>query len=419
MFYLKHLQVFLFAALGFLPCLPAKALSPNTEHLTLKPFPSVFFRTTTLLTTNQCVVEEPNRPFPQPPEDTKNQVEILFQQMSTLSPYMAVRYEFQKIQEKQALLDQPVVSAIELQKLFEEGEVNEEANCSSVDLRSNFPGGVLNQGQSNWCFSYIAADLLSFYTGVVVSPNDLAISQHRRIRDMKRAQWESLPEKCRGDFSHDDSEIALGSGNLWKTLNIAIHDGACSWNRMPADKTSLLDKDFKILHKDFRENKFSDASLEIAQTYFTKIQLNDLQKAGEEKSFIDFLTALRNVSCEGEISLASGLKVGFFDPSDRSQYAPVMRRMENLLNQGTPLALGYGGQILWNNKLRDQPYSHTGTLVGRRFNRSKNQCEYLVRNTWGVDYKKYHSDYDSEQGHIWIPRDLFKTNLYGFAYLYR
>lgn len=60
--------------------------------------------------------------------------------------------------------------------------------------------------------------------------------------------------------------------------------------------------------------------------------------------------------------------------------------------------------------------NHASLIIGSRFNAKDKTCEFLIRNTWGSNYKA-HSDFESEGGNIWVDHKTLEKNLYRIQHL--
>jgi hypothetical protein len=58
-------------------------------------------------------------------------------------------------------------------------------------------------------------------------------------------------------------------------------------------------------------------------------------------------------------------------------------------------------------------------VIGRRLIKKGDtqRCQYLIRNTYGADFKYYSADWESDNGNIWIDADHLLANSYGLSYL--
>ena len=68
----------------------------------------------------------------------------------------------------------------------------------------------------------------------------------------------------------------------------------------------------------------------------------------------------------------------------------------------------------------DGPDQHGVVVVGRRVNETSGHCEFLVRNTWGLDcavYKNAPAHWDCRNGQIWVDATDLASNAFGLSWL--
>ena len=112
-----------------------------------------------------------------------------------------------------------------------------------------------------------------------------------------------------------------------------------------------------------------------------------------------------------------------FGDSDTS-YNVYREKIEKLLErpQPQPMAVGFCSRLLKSGKnyygiRRDDCGPHAGVIVGRRYNPDQDRCEYLLQSSWGSRCDFYHSDWECENGKVWVDRDQLTVNMSNLTYL--
>jgi hypothetical protein len=62
------------------------------------------------------------------------------------------------------------------------------------------------------------------------------------------------------------------------------------------------------------------------------------------------------------------------------------------------------------------PYPHASTVIGRRLNPKTNQCEYLIKNSWGNECPKK-SKIECIDGNLWVEKDVLKNSLSAVSFI--
>ncbi|MBI3542262.1 MAG: hypothetical protein HY075_03170 [Deltaproteobacteria bacterium] len=77
-----------------------------------------------------------------------------------------------------------------------------------------------------------------------------------------------------------------------------------------------------------------------------------------------------------------------------------------------PIGISFCGNIMKEGAgYKSSCWGHAAVLMGRRFNPESNQCELLVRNSWGPSCGMYAKDVKCEgNGNFWVSSDLMMKN---------
>jgi hypothetical protein len=145
---------------------------------------------------------------------------------------------------------------------------------------------------------------------------------------------------------------------------------------------------------------------------------------------------IQPLSCDGDCGFKKGprraaqraqFEKNYGRPHDYKEICPesdqqrVWDEINLSLNAHTPVGIGYCGHVLELGRAyaEEIPYcgGHAGVLIGRRQHpvtlngRTRNKCQYLIRNSWGTSCNRYHPDWDCEGGNIWVDADVVERQL--------
>jgi hypothetical protein len=299
-----------------------------------------------------------------------------------------------------------------------------EGECSYQE-NSEKLGEVRNQGQIGWCYANAAADLLTF-------------RYHKELKGQKVSQ----------------AHVALTFN--YSTLQSANAEGGFGFAAMLAYLSQQ-----KSLCPQSVENKVLAQGEEVGlREKLVKINrlklLYDAQVEDQTqwKAFFDYLTELKK---EKSIVQSMGNEL-LFDLLRKSSVRSFTYNLANALCEphsvpiskrpnvdmdSTYVRLGFNGflidtihaQLEKKNILAvayhasifkspeiDSNSKHMSVIVGQRWNKVKQTCEYKIRNSWGNSCAPYTNPVFQEpgaceEGNVWIAEELLKETMYGLSYL--
>ena len=288
-------------------------------------------------------------------------------------------------------------------------------DCPTFDLRPSFPLKMRDQGDLSWCYAHAAADYLQFYHRVdeQISAADIAIRYNQRM-------W---PRLVRFFVGGDVPE----TGFIRKALQTTEEEGYCPESSLPSDFWKKVYpgeatprsemkrlgegiRDLFQLHHWVRTGVFQKAS---DLPFFYEFKSVDVQVFfqilhGSPKS--EVLEALRNAACKesrapfqgklSEISMGIGAGSGF-------------RRIHEALARGMPASADFFYGLLDHPEGYSRAFSefHTALVVGQRFSQKRNECEYLIKDSFGSDCAIYSPQWECESGNLWVSESAFKKAL--------
>ena len=100
----------------------------------------------------------------------------------------------------------------------------------------------------------------------------------------------------------------------------------------------------------------------------------------------------------------------------KEQPAYGLDRIDQELNKGLPVGFSYCSRVLQDKSYRGFPQAtpqgdcgmHASVIIGRKRD-AKGSCQYLIRNSWGVNTVKY--DWKTDQGDIWVDMEALNDNI--------
>lgn len=85
-----------------------------------------------------------------------------------------------------------------------------------------------------------------------------------------------------------------------------------------------------------------------------------------------------------------------------------MKNVNRILNSKNIFSIYIKSLILTQTDHLGIFKDHVSTVVGRRWNVAKNQCEFKIRNATGTQCEGFHSDLTCEGGSLWLPESDLK-----------
>jgi hypothetical protein len=97
----------------------------------------------------------------------------------------------------------------------------------------------------------------------------------------------------------------------------------------------------------------------------------------------------------------------------------IFWRINEQLNLGRLVALDYDGRVLENknNQRISVEELHTSSIVGRRWNKTEQSCQYLIRDSFGKDCSQYDPRLECSEGYLWLNEEDIFRNMTSVVYL--
>ncbi len=316
-----------------------------------------------------------------------------------------------------------------------------ERNCESVDLSKDF-GEIRDQGvKFGWCFDTAAADILSYKLGKRVSAVHLA----SRYYDKHPGDVDTepgMPEKGKinvlpnpnypfqGTIRQQYAFYDLSGGQPEDAVRAGLERGLCLEKEVGVGENDVISinyfKQFELLMEAVKKSSCEDrnpllenpANVAMIQQLLPGKNLADIYNIFQNSERTNLFEKLIEKSCT-PVEFDKRLKVNIvkidrknvYDPGRFKKTLEFIESIDRQLDKRNPILIGINGQVLRTNELVYPRASHAVNLIGRRYNKSKERCEYLVRNTWGKDCSYKAPDYDCKDGALWIPKGTLASSI--------
>lgn len=285
---------------------------------------------------------------------------------------------------------------------FAQAETTTAQNCSNIQISIEKLGPVRDQGIAGLCFTYEGADLLTYKLGTRISAIDLALSYFKSSRSQKMS---SIYESGGDTFTSIQATKKLG--------------GACTEDVMPSNETFLSPDEtnprifgaFKWLEQ---KSWALPESLEAARVIFPALEEDTFDQAARLLTFKDRMHFLQNTACAERVAY-SHLVLNYFEAETKSQVPGLIKKVNQQLERNNLIGMGFRSNDLFL-KQEEADDNHATTLVGRRWNPAKKQCEYLMRDNFGDQCSIYQNRFECQGGYVWLDEKFLLKNMYEIEY---
>lgn len=283
-----------------------------------------------------------------------------------------------------------------------------ETQCKELKINTENMPKKRHQGPLNWCFAFSAADLLSYHEQTPLSPYDIALQNHNNdeIRQM------AIDAKIK-DLTQAGGWPALATVNV-----LLSNKGVC----MEEEVFSSYDElELSTLIKDLADPKKDFISILCELTLRSQQPIVSLPP--------EIVTILNKLSADKKVAALMDLTCKRHQ--FRNQYSTysltnekipsekLLGNVDALLRKGLPVSIGYPATLLDSGlNFVGKKADHASTIIGRKFNKTTGQCEYLIRNSWGSkDVCQRTATIRCENGNFWVPRTALKNNLFEIMWI--
>ena len=303
----------------------------------------------------------------------------------------------------------------------------EDLGCRSetvltIDLRSEL-GPLRDQDSLGWCYAYGAADQLDHWTlknqgkAAGISAIALALKYNSAKRRDNLEKWFAIPQDERKNARKQEAPVEARGGSPRRAMLLAIESGYCTESTAPS-KDLISSERFQAFLKrhqmresttlpeliDLTLSKYlaqtePDSNLascpvsEVASLFFPNAPFQDIQAILEQYSSHDLNTEpidrLLEMNCQSVEWKGRSPKPIQVDEDPESIFSTIDQQLDRGEIAGInyyPDIFHFGADRLTQSiaaaKKTDHS-SHYSTLVGKRWNCSTGETDYLLRNSWG------------------------------------
>ncbi len=289
------------------------------------------------------------------------------------------------------------------------------SSCRTVDLRAEF-GPPRSQGNVGWCYANTAADLIS----------------HHYRKELKEPV--SAVEIALNFNYYWTVENFREGGFIFLALDLAMRTGSCPGHLDQVlfgkgTQQTLKDKINFILDLKTR--------LDQGQVEYVKKAIEASQRAGsilKSERALDIMTVmalskpgnvlgnLAQMICKGQRhQFSSRADIEWSSIYTGSSRQRLINRLNKQLDNKNPVGIAYyAGFFDSATAPKSGADRHMSLVVGRKWDKKTNSCEYLIRNSWGTrctGYKNSILKDKCEAGNVWVDETTLKTYLYGVTFL--
>ncbi|HEX7672728.1 MAG TPA: C1 family peptidase [Bdellovibrio sp.] len=282
--------------------------------------------------------------------------------------------------------------------------------CTKKDNRDDSLGPIRNQGEVGWCYAFTAADLISHKLKKRISALDIAY--HFNQKDLGTLSAKLKARMNSGNITGKNN-FALETTSEGGLTSPAIHyeaeKGACLEADLPSDDTDMSNLKTSLddlqrlkyqMQKDSGMCQFGNYRQSFAR--FPALSIPQILQTAYDSDYSDMMVKLADKNCSGKRISMKGIETADVLVSDDKTRADAFATIDKALDHQSIAGIGYYADVLGS----DASGSHASSIVGRRYNSKTQQCEYLIRNSWGDEFDES-SPMENEDGYYWVP----KTNL--------
>lgn len=321
--------------------------------------------------------------------------------------------------------------------------------CRPIDRRAELPP-VRDQGMTNWCYAFTAADLVGHRTGQSVSAFDIALNYNQRINQRSIAeailppdleQRETSEESPKGSSETAEPTSAFiglmqrigrayeslrgvferEGGMTGDAINFTGWNGFCLESELSSNSyeaislqtlniaiTSLQEASENLMTRNGATDvaySFCEEHYVLMATYLPGVMISDITQAIEFMNVDDFFRQQAQDRCQNRFSFEEEAQT--IHTSNMEGGEPT-RRLDSVLNSGQIAGIEYDMALIGRT---DQRFDHASSVVGRRWDEENQMCQYLIRNSWGERCDYYPEGMDCENGNFWVNRTALNDHL--------
>ncbi len=282
----------------------------------------------------------------------------------------------------------------------------QEQRCPTVDLRNEFALKMRNQGDISWCYAHASADYLQYVnrTPAQISAADIAILYNQR-RWPRLVRWlvgGRVPETgFARSAMYDITQVGYCPEDYFpsETWTKRITQGVQSGLIQQVSIKTAIDDLYRLaegvtqgIYRKSEDFPFVFDFKGMSQQEFLEAVMVNPE---------DVLNEIRSAACDRYrmpfAKVPNDIRMEF-----KSKNAFV--QINRVLDRHQPVTVDFFYGVL--EKADDFAYAisdlHTTMLMGRRFDASSGECQYLIKDSYGTACKGYDPRHQCEAGYLWV-----------------
>ncbi len=282
----------------------------------------------------------------------------------------------------------------------------QEQRCSPIDLRNEFALKMRNQGDISWCYAHASADYLQYINRIPVqiSAADIAILYNQR-RWPRLVRWligGRVPETgFARSAMYDISEVGYCPEERFpsETWTKRITQGVQAGLTQQVPIKTAIDDLYRLaegvsqgIYRKPADFPFVFDFKGVTQQEFVEAVMVNPE---------DVLNEIRSTACD-RVRMPFALLPNDIRMEFKGKNA--FTQINRVLDRHQPVTIDYFYGFLENAD--DYSYSisdlHTTMLMGRRYDASSGECQYLIKNSYGTSCKEYDRRHQCEDGYVWV-----------------
>ena len=330
-----------------------------------------------------------------------------------------------------------------------EGSASVDLRKTQVEIFSSLP--VLDQGADGYCYAYTGKFLYDYQRYQKALKNK---SSALNLGTTSPAWAAALGMREGSDFNDDGGFTCnVVKGLSLKTKNCvhtslqdhAFHDLGPQIYRFLFDSDSLVNKyqgsassmwgQFPVMNEtEFKSNSLKGEKL-IMRDGFVNFQRKvrnalsgrsiDSKSAASPFTYYDLVRKSHYNKDYTKLSASFALSVverscTNWSPTIKSSCKELpaynLDRIDQELAKGNPVGISYCSRFLQDPAYRGFPQTtpqadcgmHASAVIGRKLD-SRGTCQYLIRNSWGINKVKY--GWKTDKGDIWVDMEALNDNI--------
>ena len=312
-----------------------------------------------------------------------------------------------------------------------------------VDLRSEMPR-IRDQDSVGWCYAFTAADLMTHYLyktkgAELKNPDkkanylnpDYALSAAgvggAYNKENKDGYLNNKPAKNAADFKEkystrdkdknitDEANVFAEAGYIYLAVEAAKTRGICYEKDLRSDnfsfvndslcasnKTCNLRDELNLIYDSAGDEKVCNNNAAQIQKLVPSLTINAVRDILLHNSRQEALDRLLSISCKGQFETHYFLRnkpvvhfSGYINDKRRKNYCwyciklsaeELIEELDQGLNKSAPVGVSYSPYFLFDLTGSSQ---HASSIVGKRFNQTTCEVEYILKNSWGNNCSQY------------------------------